>query len=326
MRWSGLVLSLGLAVAALHSTAAVANCQKPTSSQELIQDLGAANAALRAQDAPALRTIGKRLESSLPCVAQQVPPAVFASTYRSIAASRVLSGDLAGAGPWLRIAAELDPAFEFDATEVPMGHPLRVAFDEARAATGDPSVKVDGQTLVVPDGALLLLDGRPLKEPAATLGRPHLFQVVAQSDKSVRQAFIIDGNAFPASFLAAAAVAAADPKAEKDASKKAKQGAHQPNFDLAVVQVQRVRPPAKTPLMLAGGAIALVGAGLYGYTFKTSADFDAATTTAEMARLRSLNNTMVIAAGGTALLGVGVGYAGILLDAGGGGIVWRGRF
>ena len=157
----------------------------------------------------------------------------------------------------------------------------------------------------------------------STHGRPHLLQVVATSDGTIRTAHLVDGNAFPEEYLTEAAVAAVvTPETEP----KKDPGAHQPNYDLAVVQVKRVRPAAKTPLMVAGGVVALAGAGLYGATFATRDQFRNATTTADLERYQSLTNTLVLVSGATVAVGLGVEYAGIMLGAGGGGLRLGGRF
>jgi hypothetical protein len=98
-----------------------------------------------------------------------------------------------------------------------------------------------------------------------------------------------------------------------------------PADDYAVVKVARIRPPAKTPLMITGGAVALGAGALYGASFATRARFDAATTSAEMDRYRGLTNTLVVASGATLAIGLGVEYAGIILD-GRPGLQLRARF
>lgn len=301
-----------------------AACERTYTSQALTEDLGVMTNALRDDNQTLLITTGGRMEAGLPCIRTKVPAQVFASAYRFIGASQFAKGKRDRAGAWFRASLELSPTFEFDVNEVPMGSPLRQAFDAERGAAGQERVAVEGKELNLPAGSVLFLDGRKLTRPEASLGRPHLLQVIAESDNTVRQAFVIEGNAIPDQYLRdeRAEVLAAD--GGRDA--KPEKGQHQPNYDLQAVKIKRVRPAAKTPLMLAGGAVALGSAGIYAASFSTRAKFDAAGTTADLERYQQLTNTLVIASGATLLVGLGVEYAGIMLGAGGNGIRMSGRF
>jgi len=76
-----------------------------------------------------------------------------------------------------------------------------------------------------------------------------------------------------------------------------------------------VRPPAKTPLMIVGASSTLIGAGLYAASIPTRANFDQADTTSALLQYRTLTNSLVIASGITTALGLGVGYAGVMMGA-----------
>lgn len=305
------------------SPAALAACERTYTTRELTDDLGSMTSALRSDNRDAMISTGKRMETGLPCIRTKVPTQVIATTYRAIAASYFYQGEQLQARRWFRSALELAPTYEFDVSEVPLGSPLRSLFEAVRSGLSVDPVAVEGKELALPAGSQLMLDGRKLKRPEATLDRPHLLQVVAESDGSIRKAFLIDGNAIPPEYLtdSAAAVAVADLGDGKKAD-----GTHQPNYDLAVVKVKRVRPKAKTPLMITGGVVALAGVGVYGATFATRSQFDSATTTADLERYQSLTNTLVIVSGATVAVGLGVEYAGIMLGAGGGGFKVGGRF
>jgi hypothetical protein len=151
-----------------------------------------------------------------------------------------------------------------------------------------------------------------------------LLQVVG-ADNTVRQVYLIEGNAIPDQYLrseesaAAAAVVAGGKKADKNAPVRAN-----PDDPYAVQKIQRVRPKAKTPLMIAGGAIALGSGAIYGASFATRSSFDGATTTKDLEHFRGLTNTLVVAAGATFAVGIGVEYAAIIIDSNGFGL--RGRF
>jgi hypothetical protein len=188
---------------------------------------------------------------------------IWAIAYRYIGAYHFLAGDIDLARRWFRSGIELDPAFDWDVSELDVGHPLRRAFDEERNAGGAKSELVAGKMLNVAAGSSLSLDGRPLKKPSATPGRPHLVQVVGDDDQSVRKTYLIDGNNFPAELLQDESMAAAVPSEDKGKGKGKPKGggtsvtSANPNDAYAVQQVQRVRPKAKTPMLISGGVVAL---------------------------------------------------------------------
>lgn len=327
--WSGL-RGFGFAglvacsLAAAPSVAHAADCARPYTTAELSRDLSAMTAALRATDEDAYKQTGERLAGQMACVRAALPTRVFASSYRHIGAYYYLAGDFEASKRWFRVAIELEPSFEWDVAELAIDHPLRRAFDAQRATATEQSVRVAGKDLAVPAGSTLMLDGRKITEPEATLDRPHLLMVVGD-DRSVRQVVQFEGNAFPDEFLKDAednvAVAAAPTRKSKGKQEKVLD----PGDEFSTVQVYRVRPPAKTPLMLAGGAVALTGGALYATSAVTRKRFDSATTVADLERYRSLTNTLVVAAGATFAVGLGIEYVGIIIDDQPG-VFFRGHF
>jgi hypothetical protein len=303
---------------------AFADCARAYTGQEMISDLSVMSASLRQLDEDSFKVAGANLEKNLPCVRTPVQPQVFASAYRMVGAYQFLAGDKAQAARWFRVALELNPAYEWDVSEFPVDHPIRQAYLAERNAAASSKTPLTGKVLNEPAGAKLFLDGRALTKPAATLDRPHLLQVVG-ADNTVRQVYLIEGNAIPDQYLrseesaAAAAVVAGGKKADKNAPVRAN-----PDDPYAVQKIQRVRPKAKTPLMIAGGAIALGSGAIYGASFATRSSFDGATTTKDLEHFRGLTNTLVVAAGATFAVGIGVEYAAIIIDSNGFGL--RGRF
>jgi hypothetical protein len=225
-------------------------------------------------------------------------------------------GDRERAREWFVSGLELDSSFEWDVAEMAPTDPLRGVFDELRGQSESEPAAVEGVELVVPDGSALRLDGRPLTVAAATTGRPHVLQVVNQTDAQQAQSILIEGNALPERFLQVIAVAEA---ATSDKKRRSERNEHTPTDDLSVVTVRRVRPAAKTPLMVSGAVLMLGAGGIYGASFGARAKFDAATTTADLERYRNLTNTLVVASAATLAAGVSVEYAGVLLGAGPGG-------
>ena len=253
---TGMMAATLLGVASMGT--ARAECPAAYTPDQLTADLGAMTQSLRDLDEATFRATGARMEAELLCIRVQLSPQVYASVYRYIGAAHYLDKDYQVAGRWFRTALELDPTFEWDVNDLGTGHPLRGHFDAQRATAAAEPERLDGMQILAPAGATLLLDGRPLKEAAATGGRPHLLQVVSPEDRSVRQSFLIEGAAIPETFLQSAAVASTP--ADVSDGRKRNSGGRGGNTqvldeiaygDIRVVQIQRVRPPAKTPLMVA---------------------------------------------------------------------------
>jgi hypothetical protein len=323
-------VALGLALA---SPSVRAECTSYTAAA-MAEDLGAMTVAMRTGNDSNLTAGAKRIEIALPCLKTPVNQRVLASAYRYIGAGSFIAGDTDKARRWFRAGLELEDTFAWDITELEEGSPMRGVFEEERAAAGAAPVAVAGKALEIPAGSKLLLDGRPLTKAAATPNRPHLLQVVAQSDNTVREVFVIEGNAIPEKFLIdeALAAAAAPPPTKPEKKKgvkpvESRQQTGNIDSDYQEVVVYRVRPKAKTPMMVAGGVVALGAGAIYGVSFTTMAKFESAKTTAELDKYKGLTNTLVIASGATLAAGIGLTYTGIMLDGGGGPMItWQGRF
>ncbi|MEC7949437.1 MAG: hypothetical protein VX265_17850 [Myxococcota bacterium] len=313
MRW---LLGLMVSLSALAGSAARAECAGLYTGQQLAGDLGAASSALRAKDDAAFQAAGQRLDAGLPCLGAPVPAPVFAVAFRTVGLYHHRFGNKDRGRQWFLTGLELDASFEWDIAEVAPGDPVRQVFDDLRGEAEADRVMLTGQELAVPAGTRLVLDGRRLDEASATQGRPHVLQVVSAADNQVKQTLLVEGNALPERFLQTMVVA---DTASDNPPKKDKKAGHTPTDDLSVVKVRRVRPAAKTPLMVGGAVLALGAGGLYGSTFATRAKFDAATSTADLTRYRTLTNSLVIASAATLAVGLSVEYAGIMLGAAPGG-------
>jgi len=320
-----LAATLGLAgtftVGATDANAQSAECARTYTTSELSRDLGAMTSALRSKDEATYKSTGQRLSNQIGCVRAPVPSRVFASAYRHIGAYHYMMGQFDQSKRWFKTGIELEPSYEWDLAELALDHPLRRAFDAQRSSATESPVELDGKEIAPPAGASLMLDGRKLTKAAATLDRPHLLMVVGE-DRQVRQVFVIEGNAIPEQFLAdsAGAVAVAPTKGKGKQAEPVN-----PDDMYATRQVYRVRPPAKTPLMVTGGALALAGGALYATSFATRSKFDAATTQADLDKYKRLTNTLVVSAGATVALGIGVEYVGVIISEQPG-LAIRGRF
>jgi hypothetical protein len=224
---------------------------------------------------------------------------VFASAYRHVGAFYFMEGNFAQSKRWFMTALELEASYEWDAAELALDHPLRRAFDAQRNTAASEPVPLAGKAIAAPSEGTLKLDGRELTEAAATLGRPHLLMVVGQ-DRVALEVFLIEGNAIPDQFLTEGGTEEAEDEDPADA--------------YIAQKVERIRPPAKTPLMLTGGGLAIAGGAMWATTFATRAKFDSATSVADLDKYKRLTNTLVVASGVTFALGVGVEYVGIIIS------------
>ncbi|MEL6344366.1 MAG: tetratricopeptide repeat protein [Myxococcota bacterium] len=303
----------------LWSAPVSAECERSYTPPRLTHDLGTMSSSLRTLDEETFRTTGRRMEANLTCISQKLPMPVYASLYRYIGAYHYLEKDYQVAGRWFRAALELDPTYEWDVNDLGPSHPLRTTFEAQRSAAATEPVVIDKVQINPPVGTELVLDGRTMREPALTEGRPHLLQVVSLSDQSVVEAVMIDGADFPDRFLTSAAP---DPVALEEPGRNRRDRNKKPSVvetdeiaygDVRVVTVQRSRPAAKTPMLIAGGAGLLIGGGLYAASFTTRAQFNSASTTDDLLQAQTLTNTLVIASGSMLAVGVGVGYAGVMM-------------
>lgn len=324
-----ILLTTALLLSLCLPSLARAECTSAYTSEQLTDDMSAMTESLRGLDEITFKQVGQNMEVRLPCVGRRLPARVYASAYRYIGTQHYLSQDRATANRWFLTSLELDPTFEWDINDLGPGHPLRAAFDSQRELAAIDPEPIPGKTLLIPAGSALYLDGRELTTAAATPGRPHLLQVISISDNLLRQSFVIEGNEIPARFLQDAVVEVVE-TAEPEGGRRGRKSNQSTEGEIAygdmrVVYVDRVRPPAKTPLMLAGGAGMMIAGGLYAASYATHTQFDQASTTVDLLRYQSLTNTLLIASGISAAAGVSVGYAGVMMS-GSPGVFIGGRF
>ena len=350
----------------------------------------------------------------MPCLDQTAPPQLYASAFRYIGAVHfMVLNDPEGARRWFRTSLELDPSYQWDAQELDPGNPMRDIWEAERPNAPTEGTRVADKDLDIAAGSFMLLDGRPLVEPTATTGRPHILQMAVIGSRHADHTWLLDGNTFPNEVLRAIApvvVVAEDPKKAKKGKPVAKaepqpkaepvakaapepkavakaepqpkavakaepapkavakaepapkavakaapepkaepvaKAAPEPKAEPVAkaapakktasvamtgadgtqrLVIQRTRPKEKTPLLLVGGVGLAAAAGLYAYSYKVQQDFNEATTTQELERLQGANHAFVIASGASLLVGVGIGYWGVILDGNTVGFSVGGRF
>ena len=273
--------------------------------RDAAQKLTVLNASLvRKDEGTIMRTAGE-LEANLPCMKTPAPPQVFAQAYRYIGLGHFYRGDADTAARWFRSALELSPNHQWGVNEIDVNTEVFRLYEDQRDVADEAAVEVIGMDLQPPDGTIFYLDGRPLMEAKATTDRPHILFIASATDRHIISRFLVDGNQFPQQFLV---------PTTKD--KKKKKDVEVSSDDMFAVQtVKRVRPKSKTPLLVSSATTMAIAAGVYGYTYTTNAQFYATTSLQEKNDLRALNNGLIIAAGALGVTGLGVGYAGVIVDA-----------
>lgn len=83
-----------------------------------------------------------------------------------------------------------------------------------------------------------------------------------------------------------------------------------------VLVLRRQRPPEKTPLLVGGGVLAVIGGGLYALALDARSDFDAATHQDDVHRHARQANRLVLASAAAIAVGAGTFTWGVVLDGG----------
>jgi hypothetical protein len=299
--------ALTAGLVALCGTAHAADCAQPFSTEDLLSSLNRIENAAQGGDASGALAAANQLQSGLGCMTERLMPTLVVRTLRSLGAGFVVGGDEARGAAWFRTAIELDPQFEFGVEEFPSDHPV------SRMYRGMRETLPPADPIVAPRAFLdgkYYLDGRTLREPAATDGRPHLLQ----QDRGGVSSWVIEGAAFPDSVLVAPVAVAAPGKVKEPKAKEPKDKAPAPSASGAYV---RVRPPEKTPLIIGGAAIVLGAGAMYGGAILSRQKFDGVSDSeADLRRAQLTTNRLYL--GSIALLAVGVGTTtwGVILDGG----------
>jgi len=251
--------------------------------------------ALKQSDLETMASAGAQLSAGLPCTDIVPPVPALAGAYRFIGVHHAIAGRANEASGYFRTAIELDPNFEWGVKELAKSPAIRAMYEAAKpAALVDPE-RQEGAVFTPPEGGEVYVDGRKAKHVEATADRPHLVQVVVGDRAS--QTHLVMGSAFPAGLVGAATAATV-----------------RTGGSSGPVRVSRLRPPAKTPLLVVGGVSLAAGAGLYAASFAARSSFDSATTTEDLMKHQSATNALVIASAATVVVGLGTGYAGFILS------------
>lgn len=294
-------------VAALPSVAGAADCEAPYDFDTLLNDLGAAEAGLRAMDYAAAMKSATAMRDGLPCLDQVAPIIVVPRALRAIAAGLYVGGEPEEAAKWFRTAAALDPGFDYGAQDLPPNHPIVRAW---KAAKADPAGAPEPADITLGEGSHWL-DGKPLETPAAAPGAMHVYQY--QTDRV--RTWVIEGPAFPRE--ATGWVPEPPPVAVVT------QQAAPPTSPVAPVvpppvEIGPRRWPAERVALVGGGVVALAGSGvLYALSADARGRFDTANSVTELDRWRGQTNAYAIGSGAALVAGasaLGVGALFFLVD------------
>jgi hypothetical protein len=289
---SVILLMLGLGL----SGAAHAECTKTYASSAFGRDMTSALKAAGNNDLDTLASAGAQLSAGLPCTNIVPPVPALASAFRFIGVHHAIAGRPSEASGFFRTALELDPNFEWGVSALSKSPQILALFEQARAVAPSEPARLKQMVFTPPPGAKVFIDGRAPRYVEATIDRPHLLQVV-QDGKAI-QTELIDGTSFPQALLGSA-----------EATTAVAASTHG-----GPVQVQRIRPPAKTPMLMVGGIGMVAGAGLYAASIASRSSFDSATTTEDLLKYQGTTNALVIASATTAILGLSTGYVGFILS------------
>lgn len=279
-------------------------CPAPYTADALGGDLSSMSETLRTRQMAQFQESGKALTAGMGCINSPMAPVILASLYRYSGLYSHFAGEQEQAQRWFRSSLELDSSYTWDISEVAGDDPIRMLFEEVRSSLDtEPQPVAEGRELKVPTGTRVMADGRVLRTAALTLDRPHLVQVVDVATNNVIDVWLIQGNELPDSLLGDALVADVDPPASYGSG-------------LNVQRIQRSRPPLKTPALIFGGVGLVAGVGLYAASFPARANFEVATTAANLEKSRNLTNLLVLGAGGAVIAGAAIGYVGMSLNGG----------
>jgi hypothetical protein len=301
-----------LLIGSLFSSSAHAFCEGHNfTAKQAALTLSQINSALVKKDTKQIIRDAATLEANLPCMRTPAPPQVFAASYRYIGLGHYYRGDNSTAERWFRTALELNPSHHWGVNEISSDEEVFGIYESQRSIAKTDLVPIEGMQLLPPENTAIYIDGRLWNVASVTPDRPHIVLVASLTDRHIISRHLIDGNNMPDILMAKA-----DPENDKKKQKTKKSDKDVSEIDqmFAVQKVKRVRPKAKTPMLISGAATMVVAGGIYSYTILTNEAFYAATTTDEKTAIRKKNNSLIILSMVVAGMGVGVEYAGIMLD------------
>lgn len=260
-------------------------CSEVTRSSAILSAVSQAEAAYETLDQDAFVAASLAASSSLPCLGEVLSVGTASAYARVQGLGAQLAGDKATRQIWFQAALALDPESELGQRIAPPGHPLRVAWDDARSAPRGERVE-----LSLPPTASALVDGKV--SGTSPSDRPALIQILGPDNRVLWTAFTWPMPTMPTARmlgLAELSVVASSAAAEAPGSLGIRKG-----------------------LWLGAGASALAAGGLYAFAAAQHAAWDDDTNPAlddeaAIIEARGRINRMVLGSAGLGVVGVGLG-------------------
>lgn len=293
-------IPIALFGALISQPAWAGTCETDYEVDNLFEDMGNTEAALRGLDHAGASVGAAKLVEGLDCLSDLLPAIMVGRVYRAIGGGLYVGGDPDVALMWLRTAAEIEPGFSYTPETMPDAHPVTKALKLAKMEIEDSEpVFVDK---VFGDGSHFV-DGLGVEQPMATLDRYHVYQRVLDGTES----FVVEGNAFPDPAFQFAVV-----EMEVDTVEDEPEDEPERVISTATV-IQHKKWPAERLALMGGGVAGLAASGVfYGLSAQSRGNFDTSTSVADMDQYMSSTNTFIIGSGISGAAGVGMLGFGVL--------------
>ncbi len=270
-----------------------ADCASSRTTADLKAQLEAAEATYGQLDVAGFRDAMDRARQILPCLEDELTRHTAAELHRFEGLLAFVDRDPEHSPTAFAAARAIEPHYRFPETLVPSGNPVLQDYE----AIDPRSAKVE--VLADPVGGRLVLDGRTANQRPTSL--PTVFQLVQDDGRVTDTAYLWPGDPVPPYERRPGPRVAVGPTPEPV-----------PGGGGGAASVVR-RGPDKRFLIGAGGAL-LASAVLYGGAFAVHQRYDDPTTDIDRLNgIRTTNNTLVMASGATAVVGLGLGTTAFLV-------------
>lgn len=281
-----ILLTLGLPVRA------AAACAARTHISDLQRPINEAQAAFASMDSGGFDRASLAGATALGCLAEPISTTMAAAWHRHEGLSAYLTDDLARARSAFRAARTLQPAWSLPEDIAPPGNPLALLYDEASALGPGPE-----EPVWVQPGLTLLVDGAISTSLPAE--RPAIVQVLAADGQVLHTDYVrvgaplpADLNAGPLPPLVGGTYKAPPPAPEAQRLRR---------------KDTDVRDTPTGLVVGAAGSLALSGVALGLSAVSHSRYLDPTTPEDRLDGLVTRNHAQVLAAGGLAAVGLGLG-------------------
>ena len=283
-----LIICCGVALLSLLvPRAALAACEEPTTSEQLVETVEVGVAAFGELDADALLTQSSLARTEiLPCLSEKLTRQGAASFHRLMALEAFINGNDARVVAELHASLRLDPGYKFPEDIIDAGHPLIALYDEAAHAPDG-----EAEPVYPPVGGYVMVSG--VRNAPRFSETPVIVQVYGPGDLWQETRYIEPGEALP----------------HWHADEKNPHGLTAE--DLGVSRTLVLKDPR--PWYAVGGVTLITSGVFYGIAMSQKAQYeDPSTPDADLSRYERNTNgfgtaAVVSGSAGLALAGVGIG-------------------